>query len=349
MAEARVLAGGRGQLDGASWRVTDTAKPGVLDELAGVDALVWVAAATDLAATLALRPSDRRAALLQTARALLVSAVAAGVRQVVVVTSAEVYGARADNPVPLPDDAPLAAVRDDGLVGDLLAVEDLVAQSRVNHPGVRFTVVRPAVLVGAGIDTTLTRYFEAPRLLAVKGTTPLWQFCHVDDLASAVLDLVLPPVGGIGGTGGIGGIGGISGISGAGGEAPPDAVTVGCDDALTLREVERLAAMRRIELGEATATATAAQLHRVGVLPSPASDLAFVMHPWTVGSVTLRARGWHPAYDNGTCLGVLLEAIAGRHAVAGRRIERRDAALGAASAAVALAATAAVLRRARRH
>jgi len=346
VAEARVLAGGRGQLDGASWRVTDTAKPGVLDELAGVDALVWVAAATDLAATLALRPSDRRAALLQTARALLVSAVAAGVRQVVVVTSAEVYGARADNPVPLPDDAPLAAVRDDGLVGDLLAVEDLVAQSRVNHPGVRFTVVRPAVLVGAGIDTTLTRYFEAPRLLAVKGTTPLWQFCHVDDLASAVLDLVLPPVGGIGGTGGIGGI---SGISGAGGEAPPDAVTVGCDDALTLREVERLAAMRRIELGEATATATAAQLHRVGVLPSPASDLAFVMHPWTVGSVTLRARGWHPAYDNGTCLGVLLEAIAGRHAVAGRRIERRDAALGAASAAVALAATAAVLRRARRH
>lgn len=346
MAEARVLAGGRGQLDGASWRVTDTAKPGVLDELAGVDALVWVAAATDLAATLALRPSDRRAALLQTARALLVSAVAAGVRQVVVVTSAEVYGARADNPVPLPDDAPLAAVRDDGLVGDLLAVEDLVAQSRVNHPGVRFTVVRPAVLVGAGIDTTLTRYFEAPRLLAVKGTTPLWQFCHVDDLASAVLDLVLPPVGGIGGTGGTGGF---SGISGAGGEAPPDAVTVGCDDALTLREVERLAAMRRIELGEATATATAAQLHRVGVLPSPASDLAFVMHPWTVGSVTLRARGWHPAYDNGTCLGVLLEAIAGRHAVAGRRIERRDAALGAASAAVALAATAAVLRRARRH
>ena len=45
---------------------------------------------------------------------------------------------------------------------------------------------------------------------------------------------------------------------------------------------------------------------------------------------------------------VLLDAIAGRHAVAGRRVDRRDAALGAASAAVALGATAAVLRRARR-
>ena len=331
VAEVRVLAGGPGVLDGVRWRVTDTSQPGVLDELAGVDVLVWVAVASDLAAALVQRPADRRAALLHTGRALLVSAVAVGVREIVVVTSAEVYGAQADNPVPLPDDGPLTAVRDAGLVGDLLAVEDLVTQSRSNHPGVHFAVVRPAVLVGAGVDTTLTRYFEAPRLLAVKGTTPLWQFCHVDDLASAVLDVVAPNGGGDDGWGSL------------------DAVTVGCDDALSLREVERLSGMRRIEVGETTATATAAQLHRVGVLPSPASDLAFVMHPWTVGSVTLRARGWHPAYDNGTCLGVLLDAIAGRHAVAGRRIERRDAALGAASAAVALAATAAVLRRARRH
>ena len=44
-----------------------------------------------------------------------------------------------------------------------------------------------------------------------------------------------------------------------------------------------------------------------------------------------------------------VDAIAGRHAVAGRRVDRRDAALGAASAAVALGATAAVLRRARQH
>lgn len=331
VAEVRVLAGVRGRLDGAQWHVTDTSAPGVLDALAGVDVLVWVAMPTDLAASLTQRPAERRAAMMHTARALVVSAVAAGVRQVLIVTSAEVYGALADNPVPLPDDAPLAAVSDAGLVGDLLAVEHLVAQSRDNHPGVQFTVVRPAVLVGAGIDTTLTRYFEAPRLLAVKGTTPLWQFCHVDDLASAVLDLALDTP------------------SGDGTSPHLDGVTVGCDDALTLREVERLAAMRRIEVGETTAMATATQLHRVGVLPSPASDLAYVMHPWTVGSVTLRARGWHPAYDNGTCLGVLLDAIAGRHAVVGRRIERRDAALGAASAAVALAATAAVLRRARRH
>ena len=54
----------------------------------------------------------------------------------------------------------------------------------------RFTTVRPAALVGDGVDTALTRYFEAPRLLAVKGGAPAWQLCHVDDLACAVVRVV---------------------------------------------------------------------------------------------------------------------------------------------------------------
>ena len=324
IAGVRVLAPVRGAVDGVRWRVVDTAGPEVAHELVGVDVLVWVATCTDLAQALTHRAAERRAALLRVARALTLAASAAGVGHVVVVTSAEVYGAHPDNEVPLPDHAPLRAVSDDGFVGELLAVEAFVEESRANHPDVRFTTVRPAAVVGAGVDTALTRYFEAPRLLAVKGGAPAWQLCHVDDLATGVVRVVTQDLDGV------------------------PSVTVGSEGALTLAEVERLTAMRRIAVGETTATSFAAQLHRVGVLPAPASELAYVTHPWVVGSGTLRARGWHPAYDNGTCLGVLLDAIAGRHAVAGRRVDRRDAALGAASAAVALGATAAVLRRARR-
>jgi len=325
VAEVRVLAPVRGVVEGTRWRVVDTDGPGVSAELAGVDVLVWVATCTDLAQALVRRSADRRAALLRTGRALTLAASAAGVGHVLVVTSAEVFGAFPDNEVPLPDHAPVRAVIDDGFVGDLLAVEALVEESREHHPDVRFTLVRPAALVGAGIDTALTRYFEAPRLLSIKTGSPAWQLCHVDDLASGVLHAVTGDV------------------------VPAGAVTVGSEGALTLAEVESLTAMRRIEVSETTATNLATQLHRVGVLPVPASELAYVTHPWVVGSATLRARGWHPAYDNGTCLGVLLDAIGGRHAVAGRRVDRRDAALGAASAAVALGATAALLRRARRH
>ena len=42
------------------------------------------------------------------------------------------------------------------------------------------------------------------------------------------------------------------------------------------------------------------------------------------------------------------DAIRGSHAVAARRLDRKDAALGAASAAVALVGTAAIMRRRRR-
>ena len=56
--------------------------------------------------------------------------------------------------------------------------------------------------------------------------------------------------------------------------------------------------MRRIELAATTAFGTAERLHRVGVLPAPASELAFVVYPWTVASDRLRAAGWEPRWSS---------------------------------------------------
>src|SRR5665647_2713018 len=149
-----------------------------------------------------------------------------------------------------------------------------------------------------------------------------WQFCHVEDLATALVttvELGLGPV-----------------------------VTVASPGWMTQSEVEVVSGMRRVELSESVALGTAQRLHRVGILPSPATDLAYAVYPWAVSSATLGAAGWQAAYDNETCLGVLLESIRGHHAVAARRLDRKDAALGAASAAVALVGTAAMMRRHRR-
>ncbi len=306
----------------AEWRLADPAAPTVLAALAGVDAVVWVAAPADLQAALAARTAARRDRTVRIAQTLATATAAAGASRLVVVTSATVYGARADNPVPLTEDAPLRAVRDLGVVGDLLAVEEVIQQARGVHPGLEYTVVRPAAVVGPGIDTVLTRHFEAPRLLAVKGAAPAWQFCHVDDLAAAVVTVL---------THGLGPV-----------------VTVGAEGWLTQHEVEVLTGMRRVELTEAVALGTASRLHRVGILPAPASELTYAVYPWAVDSRTLRAAGWRPAYDNTTCVGVLLDSIKGRHALGARRVNRKEAALGAASAAVALVGTAAALRRAKR-
>jgi nucleoside-diphosphate-sugar epimerase len=307
----------------ARWRIAERNTPNLARHLEDVDVLVWSAAVTDLEATLSISAHKRRERTLETARAIATSAAAAGVSRLIVVTSAMVYGAAPDNPVPLLEDSPLRAERDAGIVGDLLAVEEVMDQARRVHPGLAITMVRPAAMVGPGVDTIVTRHFEAPRLLTVKGANPAWQFCHVADLARAVLLVAT--------------------------HQPAPVVTAGSEGYLTQERVEARTGMRRVELSASAALGTAQRLHRFGVLPAPASELALAIHPWVIDSATLRAVGWHPAYDNETCLGVLLETIRGRRAVAGRRVAPKEAALGAASAAVALVGTAAVLRRARKR
>jgi nucleoside-diphosphate-sugar epimerase len=313
----------RGPAQGVTWRVGPLDDPSLVQRLRGADVVVHLAAPTDLGAALAEPAARRRERVVRTAQATATAAAAVGASRLVSVTSAMVLGAAAGNPVPLPDDAPVAALPDTGVVGDLLEVEQVLDRVPRTHPGVVVTVLRPVTIVGPGLDTIVSRHFEAPRLLVVRDARTCWQFCHVDDLAEAVATAVA------------------SGLDGP--------LTVACDGVLAQADVERLSGMRRVELPAALAFGTAERLHRVGVLPAPATDLAYVVHPWAVSSQRLRERGWSPTYDNETCLGVLLEEVRGHHAVASRRLDRRDAALGAAGAAVALVGTAAVVRRRRRR
>jgi nucleoside-diphosphate-sugar epimerase len=252
-----------------------------------------------------------------------VTGAARGIGRVVLVTSTMVYGARPDNPVPLAEDAPLAAEADSSVAGDLLEIEQLARRSPRANPGVEVTVVRPAALVGEDIDTLVTRHFEAPRLLTVKGCAPRWQFCHVDDLVSALEFTV---------TGGIAGD-----------------FAVGSDGWLEQDEVERISGLKSIELPARLTFGTAQRLHRVGVTPAPAIDLRYVVYPWVVDCAALRAAGWRPASGNEEALRVLLDQRKGRHAVAGRRIARKEATITAAGATVAVIGTAAIVRRARRR
>jgi nucleoside-diphosphate-sugar epimerase len=312
----------RGSADGVHWRLVDPESPELAASLHGVDALIHVAASTDLSADLRMTARTRRERATRQIQTVVISAAAAGVERLVVVTSAMMYGASPANAVPLQEDAPLAADPDEGMVGDLLAVEQVLRAAREVHPGLAITVVRPAALVGPGIDTVITRHFEAPRLLTVRGGTPAWQFCHVEDLASALVSTVELGLGPV--------------------------VTVGSQGWMTQSEVESVTGMLAVELSESMALGIGQRLHRVGILPFPASDLAFAVYPWAISSATLSEAGWQPTYDNVTCLAALIESIRGHHAMAARRLDRKDAALGAASAAVALVGTAAIMRRRRR-
>jgi len=106
-----------------------------------------------------------------------------------------------------------------------------------------------------------------------------------------------------------------------------------------------------LELPASVAMATAERLHRLGLTPAPASELAYVMFPLVVSSAGLRAAGWAPVFDNETNLRVIIDEVSGDRAVAGRRLGVRDATVAGASAAgatVAILGAAAFVRAARR-
>jgi nucleoside-diphosphate-sugar epimerase len=309
----------RGELTGVVWRMADVRDPMLAGRLAGIDVIVH----TDLDLAADSDPKVRRAYNVRGAQTVLTAAAAGGVGQVILVTSAMVYGARPDNPVPLLESAPLNADPDGSVVGDFMEIEQLAERSPRSYPGTSVTVLRPAALVGAGIDTLITRHFEAPRLLTVKGCAPSWQFCDVLDLISAI---ELAAVGEVGG-----------------------AFAVGCDGWLDQGQVEELSGLRRIELPAGVTFATAQRLHRAGITPAPVADLHYVVYPWVVDCETLRQAGWRPAVTNEQALATLLEQRAGRHAVAGRRLAKKDATITAAGATVAVIGTAAIVRQVRKR
>ena len=257
------------------------------------------------------------------AQTVLTAAAATSVRCAILVTSAMVYGAGAALGVPVEEDAPLLAHPDGRVLRDLLDVER-VAGLAAAHRGLEVCVVRPAALAGPGVDSAVTRYFEAPRLVTVKGAPMRWQFCHLDDLVSALVVAVRRGRGGV--------------------------ATVGCEGWLSQAEAQRLSGRAGVELPESLAHGAADRLHRLGLTPVPPGQLRYVTRSWVVPSTTLRDAGWRPAWDNAAALAAVLEQNAGHTALAWRRIGRRETAtIGAAGATVAVVTAAALVARARRN
>lgn len=279
----------------------------VVDLLAGASVLVHLEISFDAEPTVANVP---------VAAAALDAAGRAQVPRAVLCTSAMVYGADEANPLPLSEDAPLRAVPERGLVAELMEIEELARVARPSGAPA-LTVLRPAMLVGKGTDSLLTRHFESTRLLHLQGVRPAWQFCHVDDLLTALEYAALGKVSG--------------------------AVTVGCEGWLDQEDVELIAGLRRVTLPASLAFGAAERLGRFGVGAAPASELRYVAYPWVISSNRLRLAGWRPVHDNTSALQSMLADV-GTRTTSGHR-----ASLGAAGAAVAMMGTAAILRQARRR
>ena len=109
-----------------------------------------------------------------------------GADSLVVVSSAMVYGAIANNPIPLTEEAVLRPDPTFVYARQLASAEALVEEWRTARPGRRTAVLRPAIPLAADGTSSLARALTAGLGHRFGEADPGAQFVHHDDVASAV-------------------------------------------------------------------------------------------------------------------------------------------------------------------
>jgi UDP-glucose 4-epimerase len=115
-----------------------------------------------------------------------------GVRKVVVLSSANVYGPRPDNSNFLPEETPLMAAERFSEMRDLIEL-DMYAQSFMwKHPELETVILRPVNIVGPTVRNAPSNYLRLERPITVLGFDPMVQLIHEEDVCRA-LALALRP------------------------------------------------------------------------------------------------------------------------------------------------------------
>jgi UDP-glucose 4-epimerase len=115
-----------------------------------------------------------------------------GVRKVVVLSSANVYGPAPDNSSFLPEEAPLLATSRRGDMRDLVEI-DMYAQAFLwRHAGIETVIVRPVNVIGPTVRNAPATYLRLPRPFTALGFDPMVQLIHEEDVCRA-LELALRP------------------------------------------------------------------------------------------------------------------------------------------------------------
>ena len=143
------------------------------------DVVVWLASAD----------ADARARRRQSATEGVTAALAEArqARHLVLVSSAMVYGAWANNPVPITEEAVLRPDVEFVYARQLGAVEQLVDEWRLAAPERTVTVLRPVVAMSAESTVGLAAALAAGMGQRFGEDDPPAQFPHLDDLALAVV------------------------------------------------------------------------------------------------------------------------------------------------------------------
>jgi nucleoside-diphosphate-sugar epimerase len=253
-------------VDGADLRRVDLGRDDVKPHLEGARTVLHLAQSVPASPT---APTDDVAV----ARRVLEAAGDAAVDHLVVLSSALVYGAWANNPVPLTEDAPLRPNPGVPFAAERAEIERLTAEWRDQHPSATAAVLRPARWTGdAGYDWLVNALRPTPTVPETTDEPPV-QFVDIDDIAAAV-DLARTRR-----------------LSGAFNVAPSGWIPG--DEVRSLVGVPP-----KVPLPDRVAGRLVRWGFRWGLAATPPELVPYTLHPWVVAGDRLRAEGWAPRVSN---------------------------------------------------
>lgn len=195
---------------------------------------------------------------------LLDAAGDAGVGHLVLLSSAAVYGAWPNNPVPLIEDAPVRPNPGFAFASQKAELERLAGEWVLEHPGATLTILRPAVPMDEEQSGFLSTVLGVRAPVATGDSEVPMQFIHLDDLADAVVHAAVNELDGV--------------------------FNVAADHWLSASEARALAgAPPRVRLPDRVLRV----LERFG--RTSRGLVPYTLHPWVVATDRLKATGWSPS------------------------------------------------------
>jgi nucleoside-diphosphate-sugar epimerase len=206
-------------------------------------------------------------------RAVLDAAGAVGAAHVVLLSSATAYGAWANNPLPLTEDAPLRPNPDLDFAVRAAERERLAADWKQEHPGVTVAVLRPAVPLAEDSSGWLARGLREVSAIRADGPDdPPVQYVHLDDLTAAI----------------------VLGLQ----KRLDGPFNVSPDGWITGDQLRALAGVPGVRVPEPAARRLAWLRWRLDPASAPPGLLPYTTHPWVVANDRIRAAGWVPTFSN---------------------------------------------------
>ena len=255
-------------------------------------------------------PEDEEAAAAGNRRALdrvLDVSEKVGISSVVHVSSATVYGAWADNNIPLAEDARLRPNPEFSFAVSKAEAERALAEWADGHPSVSVAILRPAVTVGTD-GRPLYQALGITRSPRLGDEGRPVQYLHVDDLVSGVI------------------LAWERGLSGVYNVAP--------DGGIPEEQARALAGgVARFSVPDRVAARVASigwNIWRQGV---PVEAQAYATYPWVIAPDRLKAVGWSPEYSSEEALVATDERVHWDDLPPGRR-QNANLALAISGAAI---------------